>query len=81
MPGWDIYNASDKIKVLSQKKMKLWVDKLEEVLEVENAIRRSKHGKVQEENTVKENNKWMNDRQILANLNDWLPQKLRERKG
>ena len=37
--------------------MNLWVDKLEEALEVENAIRRSSYGKVQEENTVKENNK------------------------
>lgn len=62
MPGWDIYNASDKIKVLQQKKMNLWVDKLEEALEVENTIWRSSYGKVQEENTVKENNKWMNDK-------------------
>lgn len=62
MPGWDIYNASDKIKVLLQKTMNLWVDKMEEALEEENAIWRSSYRKVQEENTVKENNKWMNDK-------------------
>lgn len=42
--------------MLLHKKMNLWVDKLEEALEVENTIWRSSYGKVQEENTVKENN-------------------------
>ena len=43
--------------MLLQKTMNLWVDKMEEALEVENAIWRSSYRKVQEENTVKENNK------------------------
>lgn len=47
--------------------MNLWVDKLEEALEVENTIWRSSYGKVQEENTVKENNEWM-----TTNFVGWL---------
>lgn len=43
--------------MLLQKTMNLWVDKMEEALEEENAIWRSSYRKVQEENTVKENNK------------------------
>lgn len=72
MPGWDIYNASDKIKVLLHKKMNLWVDKLEEALEVENTIWRSSYGKVQEENTVKENNEWMTNKSLQTWMTDCL---------